>query len=65
MIDLDTSTFFLTYADKSHRQDIVRIMTGNESGLAGTIIALAIETVVFAGVVGAVMVISKKKKAVA
>ena len=62
MIDLDTSTFFLTYADKSRRQDIVRIMTGNESGLAGTIIALAIETVVFAGAVGAVMVIAKKKK---
>ena len=65
MIDLDTSTFFLTYADKSRRQDIVRIMTGNEAGLAGTIIALAIETVVFAGAVGAVMFISKKKKAVA
>ena len=34
MIDLDTSTFFLTYADKSRRQDIVRIMTGNESAPA-------------------------------
>ena len=40
-------------------------MTGNKTGLAGTIIALAIETVVFAGVVGTVMVISKKKTAVA
>lgn len=64
MIDLDTSTFFLTYADKSRRQDIVRIMTGNKSGLAGTIIALAIETVVFAGAVCAVLVIAKKKAAV-
>lgn len=63
MIDLDTSTFFLTYADKSRRQDIVRIMTGNKAGLAGTVIALAIETVVFAGAVGAVLVIAKKKAA--
>ena len=37
-------------------------MMGNKTGLAGTIIALAIETVVFAGAVGAVMVIAKKKK---
>lgn len=63
MIDLDTSTFFLTYADKSRRQDIVRIMTGNEVGLAGTVITIAIETVVFAGAVGAVLVIAKKKAA--
>lgn len=63
MIDLDTSTFFLTYADNSRRQDIVRIMTGNKAGLAGTVIALAIETVVFAGAVCAVLVIAKKKAA--
>ena len=63
MMDLDTYTFFLTYADKSRRQDIVRIMTGNKAGLAGTIIALAIETVVFAGAVCAVLVIAKKKAA--
>lgn len=63
MIDLDTSTFFLTYADNSRRQDIVRIMTGNKAGLAGTVIALAIEAVVFAGAVCAVLVIAKKKAA--
>lgn len=63
MIDLDTSTFFLTYADKSRRQDIVRIMTGKESGLAGTVIALVAETVVFAGAVCAVLVIAKKNAA--
>lgn len=65
MMDLDTYTFFLTYTDKSRQKDILRIMTGKESGLAGTVITIAIETVVFAGAVGAVMVISKKKKAVA
>lgn len=63
--DLENSTFCLTYADKSRQQDILRIMTGNEAGLTGTVITIAIETVVFAVVVGAVMVISKKKKAVA
>lgn len=63
MMDLDTYTFFLTYADKSRQKDILRIMTGKESGLAGTIIALAIETVVFASAVCAVLVIAKKKAA--
>ena len=62
MMDLDTGTFFLTYADKSRQQDILRIMTGKESGLAWTVIALVIETVAFAGAVGAVIVIAKKKK---
>ena len=63
MMDLDTYTFFLTYADKSRQKDILRIMTGKESGLAGTVIALVAETVVFAGAVCAVLVIAKKKAA--
>ena len=37
-------------------------MTGKESGLAWTVIALVIETVAFAGAVSAVIVIAKKKK---
>ena len=61
MMDLDTYTFFLTYADKSRQQDILSIMTGKETGHAWTVIALAIETVVFVGAVGAVIVISKRK----
>ena len=65
MIDAENTTYYCAYADGSRQKDILRIMTGNKTGLAGTIIALAIETVVFAGVVGTVMVISKKKTAVA
>ena len=64
MMDLDTYTFFLTYADKSRSQDIVSIMTGNKSGITENVIALVAETVVFAGAVCAVLVIAKKKAAV-
>ena len=63
MMDLDTYTFFLTYADKARSQDIVSIMTGNKASVAGNVIALVAETVVFAGAVCAVLVISKKKAA--
>ena len=62
MMDLDTYTFFLTYADKSRSQDIIQIMTGNKTGITGNVIAAVAETVVFAGAVIAVMVIAKRKQ---
>lgn len=62
MMDLDTYTFFLTYADKSRSQDIIQIMTGNKTGITGNVIAAVAETVVFAGAVIAIMVIAKRKQ---
>ena len=62
MIDAENTTYYCAYADISRQKDILRIMTGKGTDKRGAFITLAAETVVFAGAVIAVQVISKKKK---